>query len=63
MANMTSASDDLAPAPERDLAPITLGTRVDALVTRVKDSPLVAVGVGIIAGYVLARLLRGPRHV
>ncbi|MDB4963553.1 MAG: hypothetical protein JWP01_3552 [Myxococcales bacterium] len=61
MANMTTATDDLA--PERDLAPLTIGSRIDALVTTVKAQPLAAVGVGIVVGYVLARLLRSTRRV
>jgi hypothetical protein len=61
------ASDVLAAQPARDLASDrpgrSLGTRVDALVATVKAQPLAAVGVGIVLGYVLARLLRSTTRV
>jgi hypothetical protein len=35
----------------------TIGHHVDAFLTNARRSPLVAVGLGIVAGYLLARLL------
>lgn len=73
MANTTSPITDNgngpdaahAPPPEPD-APRTLGARRSALLAlrrATERQPLVAVGVGIALGYVLARVVERMRHV
>ena len=38
--------------------PKTIGQRVDLLIERIEQQPLVAVGIGVAVGYLLARLVK-----
>jgi len=57
MSNTTTAAEDnLRGSPVTNQA-TTIGNRVDAFIANPARKPLVVVGIGILAGYLLARLL------
>lgn len=56
MSNTTTAAEDnLRGSPVTNRTP-TIGNRVDAFIANPAHNPLVVVGIGILAGYLLARL-------
>jgi len=57
MSNTTTAAEDnLRGSPVTNPA-TTIGNRVDAFIANPARNPLVVVAIGILAGYLLARLL------
>jgi len=57
MSNTTTVDEDnLRGSPVTNQA-TTIGNRVDAFIANPARTPLVVVGIGILAGYLLARLL------
>ncbi len=53
---MTTIANSAAAVPPEDTQ--SLGRRLDALISRVDRQPLIAVGAGIVIGFLLARLLQ-----
>jgi hypothetical protein len=56
MSNTTSAEANPHGSPATNQA-TTIGNRVDAFIANPARNPLAVVGIGILAGYLLARLL------
>jgi hypothetical protein len=56
MSNTTTAAEDLLREPPVSPGATTIGHRVDAFLASPARHPLVVVGIGILAGYLLARL-------